>query len=326
MKQIANIVGAGLAIGVLLLALAACEKKEGPAERAGKEIDKSIESAGQQLEKAGQKIQDAAKDAKKVEGRGDSAAPSRQGAAPNKAPTPAVSPMANAPQNVTRMAPVATLAPPTRGGHSTQQRQEYERRSGDDRNQARHRDEGDGKERHRGADGEARRRRQRRLHRPRAERLGNAELVARVRTQRVVGHQLLGNLLRERVGDAAADVDRRQLPPLALIVGGKFTALQVERGLFGIGLRADRNVLARRHRHRARDEAGDPRDHHAGMRRMRRRDPEHQACGRNDAIVGAQHRRAQPADAVRAMSFAVAGWHVPVSPRGANGWAADRSP
>jgi len=45
--------------------LSACEKKEGPAERAGKEIDTAVQSAGQKLEKAGQDIQDAAKDAKK---------------------------------------------------------------------------------------------------------------------------------------------------------------------------------------------------------------------------------------------------------------------
>jgi len=32
---------------------------------AGKAVDKTVESAGQQLEKAGQSIQDAAKDAKK---------------------------------------------------------------------------------------------------------------------------------------------------------------------------------------------------------------------------------------------------------------------
>ncbi len=54
-----------LAIGVLAVGLAGCEKKEGPAERAGKSIDKSVESAGKQIEKAGQGIQDAAKDAKK---------------------------------------------------------------------------------------------------------------------------------------------------------------------------------------------------------------------------------------------------------------------
>jgi hypothetical protein len=65
MTKIRTIIGAAVAAGILVAGLAACEKKEGPAERAGKEIDKSIESAGKQLEKAGQKIQDAAQDAKK---------------------------------------------------------------------------------------------------------------------------------------------------------------------------------------------------------------------------------------------------------------------
>ncbi len=64
MDNIRNGVVACLAAGILVMGLAGCEKKEGPAERAGKEIDKSVESAGKQLEKAGQKIQDAAKDAK----------------------------------------------------------------------------------------------------------------------------------------------------------------------------------------------------------------------------------------------------------------------
>ena len=65
MTKIRNRVTAGLVLTVLIVGLSACQKKEGPAERAGKEIDKSVESAGQQLEKAGQQIQDAAKDAKK---------------------------------------------------------------------------------------------------------------------------------------------------------------------------------------------------------------------------------------------------------------------
>src|SRR4029453_538681 len=38
----------------------------------------------------------------------------RQANVPNSAPTPAVSPIASAPQNVTRTAPVVTGAPPTR--------------------------------------------------------------------------------------------------------------------------------------------------------------------------------------------------------------------
>ena len=65
MTKIRNSMCAALATGVLIVGLSACEKKEGPAERAGKEIDKTVEKAGQQLEKAGQQIQDAAKDAKK---------------------------------------------------------------------------------------------------------------------------------------------------------------------------------------------------------------------------------------------------------------------
>ena len=65
MTKIRNSVTTSLVLTILIVGLSACQKKEGPAERAGKQIDKSVESAGQQLEKAGQQIQDAAKDAKK---------------------------------------------------------------------------------------------------------------------------------------------------------------------------------------------------------------------------------------------------------------------
>lgn len=67
---------ATLTMGVLIAGLFGCEKKEGPAEEAGKEIDKvveeagekinaEVEKAGEQIEKAGEEIQDEAKDAKK---------------------------------------------------------------------------------------------------------------------------------------------------------------------------------------------------------------------------------------------------------------------
>lgn len=65
MTRIGRMVGTALAAIVLVAGLSSCQKQEGPVERAGKAIDKSVESAGQQLEKAGQGIQDAAKDAKK---------------------------------------------------------------------------------------------------------------------------------------------------------------------------------------------------------------------------------------------------------------------
>lgn len=57
--------GAALIFGALLTTLAGCQKPAGPAESAGKEVDRVVEKAGQQLEKAGEKIQDTAKGDKK---------------------------------------------------------------------------------------------------------------------------------------------------------------------------------------------------------------------------------------------------------------------
>ena len=53
--------GAVLIMSALLAALSGCQKQEGPAEKAGKEVDKAVEKTGQQLEKAGDAIKDAAK-------------------------------------------------------------------------------------------------------------------------------------------------------------------------------------------------------------------------------------------------------------------------
>jgi len=56
---------AALVMSALIAGLFCCQKKEGPAERAGKRIDQGVEQAGQQIEKAGEKIQAAAKDTDK---------------------------------------------------------------------------------------------------------------------------------------------------------------------------------------------------------------------------------------------------------------------
>jgi len=61
MMKLGETVSAALVTGALLAVLAGCQKQEGPAERAGKEIDKVVEKAGQKIEKAGESIQDAAK-------------------------------------------------------------------------------------------------------------------------------------------------------------------------------------------------------------------------------------------------------------------------
>ncbi|WP_237491078.1 hypothetical protein [Malikia spinosa] len=68
-----RLMGSAVVMSALVLTLSACQKQEGPAEKAGKEIDQASEKAaeqlkeaadklGQQLEKAGEKMQDASKD------------------------------------------------------------------------------------------------------------------------------------------------------------------------------------------------------------------------------------------------------------------------
>jgi hypothetical protein len=49
----------------LPMTLAGCPQKEGPMERAGKSVDKAVDTAGEKIEKAGEDIQDAAKGEKK---------------------------------------------------------------------------------------------------------------------------------------------------------------------------------------------------------------------------------------------------------------------
>ena len=65
MIKLGKRVMAALVMSALIVGISCCQKKEGPVERAGKQIDKAVEKSGQQIEKAGEKIEDAAKDAKK---------------------------------------------------------------------------------------------------------------------------------------------------------------------------------------------------------------------------------------------------------------------
>lgn len=61
MRRRGIIVAAAVAASVLLVALGSCQKQEGPAEHAGKQIDKATEKVGDQVEKAGDSVKDAAK-------------------------------------------------------------------------------------------------------------------------------------------------------------------------------------------------------------------------------------------------------------------------
>jgi hypothetical protein len=64
MMKFGKTTGAAVLMGALLVALSGCQK-EGPRERAGKEVDHAVEKTGQQIEKAGDAVQDAAQGDKK---------------------------------------------------------------------------------------------------------------------------------------------------------------------------------------------------------------------------------------------------------------------
>ena len=60
MKEFIQRVITALMMIVLAVGISGCTK-EGPVEKAGKKIDKTIEKAGEQMEKAGEKVKDAVK-------------------------------------------------------------------------------------------------------------------------------------------------------------------------------------------------------------------------------------------------------------------------
>ncbi len=72
MIKLGKIVGAVMVMSALVAVLPGCQKPEGPAEHAGREldqaadkagnkVDKATETLGEQIEKTGDSIQDAAK-------------------------------------------------------------------------------------------------------------------------------------------------------------------------------------------------------------------------------------------------------------------------
>ena len=62
MTKFQTVTGTALVSGLLIVALAGCE--QGPAEKAGENVDDAAENVGEALEDAGDSIEDAGRDAR----------------------------------------------------------------------------------------------------------------------------------------------------------------------------------------------------------------------------------------------------------------------
>ena len=125
-------------------------------------------------------------------------------------------------------------------------------------------------------------------------------------TEGVVRHQLLGHLLRQAALEPSADIDGRQLTPFRGRILFELGSLARQVGILSVRLRMDRDIFTSGHRHGPGHQPRDARHQNVAVAGTGSRDADHETGGRDDAIVGAQHGGAQPADAVSAVTFSVA--------------------
>ena len=110
-------------------------------------------------------------------------------------------------------------------------------------------------------------------------------------------HELIRDFLGGRPIDTPCNIYLGQFFALGLDTCAEFNTLASDVRLFGVRLRADRDIFASRHRHRASDKPGDARDLDLAVVWGRGRDSGDQARSRDDAIISPQNCSTKPANA-----------------------------
>ncbi len=176
--------------------------------------------------------------------------------------------MASAPQNVTRIAPMAVPAPPARAAEApriarnateAQPTNAIRLVSGATAATSKGNAAPTAKL---AAEGE------RGLNGSRALPLGDAQFIAGVGTQRIMCHELVGDLSRQPRFESAPDIDRRQFVAFPRVIRLEFLALALDVRFLGVRLRVNGYVFASRHGHGAGNQSGHARDHDAVVGRM----------------------------------------------------------
>ena len=154
-----------------------------------------------------------------------------------------------------------------------------------------------GQQRDQRADRERGQRRARRRERRRQLLMVDAEFLADVDAQRLLGlpRQLPGDLIGQLGIHAAHLVQRGELDLLAMRVVLELEPLLLDLRGDQLVLRGDRHELARRHGERARGESGEPRQHDGLLGQAAAADAGDQRDVGDQSVHGAEHRGAQPA-------------------------------
>src|SRR4030095_6364023 len=115
-------------------------------------------------------------------------------------------------------------------------------------------------------------------------------------TQRVLSHELLRDLTRNSDLNAAANVDLRQFLLLRFWIFRKLALLSREICLFSIRLRADRNILPRRHGQGPGDETSDTRKQYIALGGSGSGDAEDQTRRGDDPVICPEHGGPEPSN------------------------------
>ena len=130
-----------------------------------------------------------------------------------------------------------------------------------------------------------------------------------MRAKRILGGHLFGDLSRQRRINAAPHIDFGEFVQLKFRVFGQFSALARQVRAFCIGLRTHGHELARRHRHRARNQARSASQYNLRTSRRGGGYAGNQTRGRNNPVVGAKHCGSQPANAIGQVKFSMSTRH-----------------
>ena len=127
--------------------------------------------------------------------------------------------------------------------------------------------------------------------------LGQAKLVAQMRAQSIMRGELVGNLLGKIGGQSAILVNRYKLQPLGPGLVLQLPGFLGPLRLLAIGLRTDRDIFARSHRHRPGHQPGECGEQDRLLRGGGGGHPDDQTGGRDNPVIRPQRAASLPGQA-----------------------------